>query len=84
MPGQRDTNPESYLVIHEASTEAWGKASAMVEQVEVLNRLCRQAEAVFARRSKLSAKDIKIRTKKVDWYVSAKEAKTLGFADRIG
>ena len=80
----RVIGPESYLVIHEAATEAWGKASDVAEQVDMLKRLCRQAEGVFARRSKLSAKEIKARTYKKDWYVNAKESKALGFADKIG
>ena len=49
-----------------------------------MERLCRQAEAVFARRSKLTAKEIKERTFKKDWYLNAKEAKDLGFCDKIG
>ena len=80
----RVIGPESYLVIHEASSDAWGTASEMGDHVELLNRLCRQFEGIYARRSKISAKEIKLRTKKTDWYVNSAEAKKLGFADRIG
>ena len=80
----RVIGPESYLVIHEAATMMWGKPSEVKDDLDVLKRLCRQAEAVFARRSKLSAAQIKARTKKTDWFVNAKQCKALGLADRIG
>ena len=80
----RVIGPESYLVIHEPSSMAWGKTSDMIDELAVMKRLTRQAEDVFSRRSKLTAKEIKAKTLKTDWYVDSKLAKSLGFADRIG
>ena len=80
----RIIGPESYLVIHEPSSVAWGKTSDLIDELDMMKRLTRQAEDVFARRSKLSAKEIKAKTLKRDWYVASKECKTLGFVDRIG
>ena len=80
----RIIGPESYLVIHEPSSAAWGKTSDMIDEVEMMKRLSRQMEELFARRSKLSAKEIKAKTLKKDWYINSKEAKTHGFCDRIG
>jgi len=50
----------------------------------MMKRLSRQMEELFARRSKMSAKEIKAKTLKKDWYINAKESKTYGFCDRIG
>ena len=80
----RIIGPESYLVIHEPSSAAWGKTSDMIDEVDVMKRLSRQMEELFARRSKMSAKEIKAKTLKKDWYINAKESKTYGFCDRIG
>jgi len=80
----RIIGPESFLMIHEPSSVAWGKTSALLDEVAMMKRLRQQMEQVFARRSKLSASEIKKRTLKFDWYVSAKESKAFGFADRIG
>ncbi len=81
---KRIIGPESYLVIHEPSSIAWGKTSDLIDELDMMKRLTRQAEEVFARRSKLSAKEIKAKTLKKDWYVNAKECKTFGFVDSIG
>jgi ATP-dependent protease ClpP protease subunit len=81
---KRVIGPESYLVIHEPSSMAWGKTSDLIDELDVMKRLTRQAEDVFARRSKLSAKEIKAKTLKKDWYVDAKQSKALGFVDAIG
>ena len=80
----RIIGPESYLVIHEPSSVAWGKTSDLIDELDVMKRLTRQAEDIFARRSKLSAKEIKAKTLKKDWYIGAKESKALGFSDKIG
>jgi ATP-dependent protease ClpP protease subunit len=80
----RVIGPESYLVIHEPSSSSWGKTSDLIDELDMMKRLTRQAEDVFARRSKLSAKEIKAKTLKKDWYVAAKESKSLGFVDQIG
>ena len=60
----RVIGPESYLVIHEPSSMAWGKTSDMIDEVEMMKRLSRQMEELFARRSKMSAKEIKAKTLK--------------------
>jgi ATP-dependent Clp protease protease subunit len=75
---------ESFLMIHEPSSEAWGKTSDMKDHLAIMKRLRGQIEHAMARRSKLSAKEIKAKTMKFDWYVDAKQAKALGLADRIG
>jgi len=82
--GVRVIGPESYLVIHEPSSMAWGTTSDMTDQVEMMKTLRSQMELVFTRRSKLTAKEIKAKTLKKDWYVSAKECKALGLADKVG
>ena len=80
----RVIGPESFLMIHEPSSEMWGKTSDMSEHVATMKRLRQQMEQIMARRSKLSASETKKRTLKTDWYVSAKESKSFGFADKIG
>jgi len=80
----RVIGPESYVVIHEASSMGWGKASEMKEQADLIEQLNSQALGVFARRSKLTVKEIVKRTYKKDWYIGAVECKKLGIVDRIG
>lgn len=79
----RIMGPEAYIVIHEASMGAWGKASDLGESVELLKRLCRQSEEVYARRSTLTAAQIRARSVKTDWYINAKQAKEFGFVDQV-
>ena len=80
----RVIGPESYLVIHEPSSMAWGTTSDMSDQVELMKTLRAQMERVFIRRSKVTAKMIKVNTAKRDWYVGAKDCKALGLVDRVG
>jgi ATP-dependent Clp endopeptidase proteolytic subunit ClpP len=80
----RVIGPESFLMIHEPSSEMWGKTSDMSEHVATMKRLRAQMEQIMARRAKLSAKEIKAKSLKTDWYVTAKESKAFGFCDRIG
>jgi len=80
----RVIGPEAYLVIHEPSSMAWGTTSDMADQVEMMKTLRTQMERVFIRRSKVTAKMIKVNTAKRDWYVGAKDCKALGLVDRVG
>jgi len=75
---------ESFLMIHEPSSGAWGKTSDLADELAMMKRMTRQAESVLARRAKLSAAEIRKRSLKTDWYVSSVEAKKFGFVDRIG
>lgn len=79
----RIIGPESYLVIHEPSSMAWGTTSDMSDQVEMMKTLRSQMELVFTRRSKVTRKMIKEKTAKRDWYVGSRECKALGLADKI-
>ena len=79
----RVIGPESYLVIHEPSSMAWGTTSAMIDEVAMMKVLRKQMELAFTRRSKLTAAEIKKRTLKTDWYVGSVEAKKLGLMDRV-
>ena len=80
----RVIGPEAYLVIHEPSSMAWGTTSDMTDQVELMKTLRTQMERVMTRRSKVTARMIKEKTRKVDWYVGAKECKALGLMDKVG
>jgi len=79
----RVIGPESYLVIHEPSSMAWGTTSDMTDQVEMMKTLRSQMELVFTRRSKVTRKMIKEKTAKRDWYVGAKESRALGLMDKV-
>jgi Vilmaviridae head maturation protease len=81
---KRVIGPESYVVIHEASSIAWGKASEMKEQSDLIEQLNKQALDVFVRRSKLTEKEINKRTYKKDWFIGAKECVKLGIMDKVG
>lgn len=80
----RIIGPESYLMIHEPSTVAWGKAFEVKEQARFIERLNDQIAKKFSERSGKSIKAMKAIFEKTDAWFSAEESVKHGFADRIG
>ena len=80
---RRVIGKNAMLLIHEVSAGAAGKQSEMEDQVRFTSRLWDKLAVILAERSKLSARQIKTRAKRVDWWLSASEAVKLGFADEI-
>lgn len=80
---ERVIGANAYMMIHEASSEAWGKTSDMFEQLETVRRLQERVYGILAERSTLTVAQIKRKSAKRDWYLDADEALALGFVDAI-
>lgn len=76
--------PESYMMIHEPSTMAWGKAFEVKEQALLVERLSDQMAKKFAERSGKTSKQMKLLFERTDAWFSAEECIKHGFADGIG
>lgn len=72
------------ILIHEISSVNVGKLSEMEDEMKFLNKLSERALDIYAARSNLTKAQIKRRWKRKDWWLDAKEAVALGFADEIG
>jgi ATP-dependent protease ClpP protease subunit len=55
----------------------------MEDDLAFFGRLRDRSAELLAARSRLSVKQIKLRWKKRDWWLSAEEALDLGFIDQI-
>lgn len=74
---------ESYLMLHEAATLAAGTASDITDKSKLLTKLTKQMAGIYARKSEMSAEEIFQKMCRTDWWVDAKTAKRLGFADKV-
>lgn len=80
----RVVGPEAMILIHEVSSGTAGKVNEMQDRIDFSKRLWDKLARILAARSTMSAKQIKDKAFKYDWWLSAKEAVKLGFADEIG
>lgn len=80
---ERTIGANSYLMIHEASSEAWGKTSEIFEQAALVRRIQDRCYGILAARSTMTAAQIRSKSLKKDWYLAADEAQALGFVDAI-
>lgn len=81
---ERVMTPNSWLMIHEAGTGlGYGQSSAFKDAQELLTRLEGQIYALLAERSTLTAAQIKAKSERKDWWLTAQEALDLGFIDTI-
>ena len=81
---ERLIGAESRLHIHEPASLGVGKASEIGDEYQLLQSMFAQMCEIYARRSALSADEIRERTERHEWWLTAHEAVELGFADRIG
>ena len=79
----RSMTADSYLMIHEVSTVAIGKVSELTDEAKLVNRLQDRCFDKLADRSKLSAKQIRTKVSRKDWWLDAQEALANGFIDEI-
>lgn len=75
--------PNAFLLIHEVSAGTEGKLSQMAEDIAFWKRQENKLVDVLAQRSTLTPAQIKRRWRKTDWWLDAKEAIELGFADDV-
>lgn len=74
---------ESYLLIHEVSFGAGGKIGEVEDTTEFVNKMMDRIVAIFAQRSNMTARQIKARWKRKDWWMDSTEALALGFCDEV-
>lgn len=79
----RQMGSYSYVLIHEASTLAIGKSSAIEDEWKLLTRLQDRLVDILQERSTLSAETIKHNWQRKDWWLDAHECLELGLADEI-
>jgi ATP-dependent Clp protease protease subunit len=76
--------PHSTPLYHQVSTGFYGKIKDMEEKLEETKRLQKKIEDFTLERTSISKKKLQdILKNKVDWYMSAEEALTLGVIDEI-
>lgn len=80
---ERVIGANAHVLIHEISTGMIGKFSEIEDEIAFCKMLQERLLEILAKRSTLTAKQIKTRWSRKDWWLSAVEAVELGFADRI-
>ena len=86
----RKVGEESMVLIHEVSSGTEGKVSLQQDRLDQSWRLWDKLAHILARRAKatgkkktMTAAQIKRKSYKFDWWLDAKEAVKLGFADKL-
>ncbi len=79
----RVVDSTTWILIHEVSGGAMGKISEMTDRVDWERRLWVQSSEILAQRSTMTAAQIREKANRTDWWVTAAEAKTLGFVDVV-
>ena len=83
----RIIGPESYLMIHEASTLTHGKIGEIKDEVEFMDKISDRVCDIFVRRAnpaKMNAKKFKALWDRKDVWLTSSEALDYGFVDKIG
>lgn len=81
---ERIIGANAHVLIHEISSGAIGKFSEIKDEVAFLTRLQDRCVNILAERSTMTARQIKRKWDRTDWWLDADETVKLGFADRIG
>lgn len=79
----RVVHATTWILIHEVSAGAMGKISEMEDRVDFDRRLWFQLSDILAERSTMTAEKIREKANRTDWWLSAAEAKKLGFVDEV-
>jgi len=76
--------PHSTPLYHQVSCGFWGKVKDLEEKLEETKRLQKKIEDMTLEKTSISKKKLKeVLKNKIDWYMSAEEALTLGVIDEI-
>ncbi|MDX6243297.1 MAG: ATP-dependent Clp protease, protease subunit [Frankiales bacterium] len=78
---ERIIGPNAFLLIHEVSGGAEGRSSELGDRVEFYGLMEKRLLAILAERSSMTDRQIRTRWQRKDWWLSADEAVSLGFAD---
>jgi ATP-dependent Clp endopeptidase proteolytic subunit ClpP len=73
----------AWMLLHEVSSATFGTTAEMTDDLAFTSRLQDRCVELLAHRSNLTARQIKAKWKKKDWWLSASEALELGFVDVV-
>jgi ATP-dependent Clp endopeptidase proteolytic subunit ClpP len=80
---RRYIGKNSWFMVHEPSSLAYGGASVVHDEASLLKRLHRQLCGILAERSTLTLRQILAKCERKDWWMTASEAVEFGFADEV-
>jgi ATP-dependent Clp protease protease subunit len=93
---ERVMGREAWVLIHEISTIAYGKASEIEDEVELVKRLQKRVIDIFVKRSKeahaanpdvvtepLTVTKVRQGWKRKDWWIDSETALRMGIVDRV-
>lgn len=73
----------SWFMVHEPSSVAFGKAGDIKVEADMMRKLHRQLCGILAERSSLTLSALLKRCAGKDWWLTAEEAVKFGFADEV-
>ncbi len=79
----RKASKYTRFLLHEVSSWAYGKASEVKEESEELEKVNSMLDEIIALRSKLTLRQLKKKTKKRNWWLSAEEALKYELIDEV-
>lgn len=80
---RRYVSPNCFMLIHEVSSVSVGKVSALKDAAAFSEVLWTRLLDVLAERSTMTARQIRTRASRRDWWIGAEDAVKLGFADEV-
>lgn len=80
---ERRIGANSFVMIHEVSTGAFGKVSNLEEEIKFTQRLQKRLIEILCSRSTLTPSAVRRMWHKKDVWLDATEARTMGLADTI-
>jgi ATP-dependent Clp protease protease subunit len=85
MGVKRTITPNSYIMVHEASTLARGSQSASMlkDQNRLIEELQKRCLGILSSRSTLSLEEIEAKSDRRDWWLTSEEALSSGLVDEV-
>lgn len=75
---------ESYLMIHELAAGTGGKLHEIRDDARFYKKLDRRLNKIMTERTEMTADELGKKITATDWWIPAKAAIRLGFADEVG
>lgn len=81
---KRIMGSNAVVLVHELSGGAQGSVGQIADTVALMDILSDNVLQIFGERTKMTAKQIKVKMARTDWWMGAQEALDKGFIDEIG
>lgn len=83
---ERVIGKRSHILVHQVSSWAEGSLGAIKDQVKWLDTVSEQVVQLFVERSqgRLTVEQFKAGWERIDWWITAEQALSMGMVDRIG